>query len=146
MTLGSDLQIVAAQLPLQGLRVLVVDDDEAAREVVRSVLESDGASVETAGSSREALRQVDAWCPDVMVVDIGMPVADGFELVEELRRRPSDYGGRVPVAALTGYVSGQDRAKARRAGCQAYLTKPVEPGELTTMVKALARGEHPIDQ
>ena len=95
-------------LPLDGLRILVVDDDESARAMVRFILEADGAVVSTAGSCAEALAQATYFSPDVMLVDIGMPVADGFLLVRQLRLRPADLGGRFTVAALTGYLSFED--------------------------------------
>ena len=74
-----------------------------------------------------------------MLVDIGMPVVNGFELVELLRGRPADRGGEVPVAALTGYISADDRERAVGAGFQAYLVKPVDPSELIATIRSLAR-------
>jgi len=134
----SDLHIVAAQLPLQGLRILAVDDDEPAREALKALLESEGAIVTTTGSPVDALRLAAEWHPDVMLVDLGMPIVDGFSLVESLRLLPADRGGSVPVAAVTGYTSAEDVAHARRAGFQAYLNKPVDPGELIEVIKILA--------
>jgi CheY-like chemotaxis protein len=138
MASDSDLHVVAAQLPLQSLKVLVVDDERTSLEVLRYVLEAEGASVVTAGSAAEALSHMDEVLPDVMLVDISMPVVDGFTLVEQLRLRPSESGGNVPVAALTGYLSAEDRERAVRSGFQSYLVKPVEPGELIRAVKTLA--------
>lgn len=138
MSPDSNLHVVAAQLPLQSVKVLVVDDERPSQEALRYVLEAEGASVVTAGSAAEALSHIDAVRPDVMLVDISMPVVDGFTLVEQLRQRPSESGGNVPVAALTGYLSAEDRARAVRSGFQAYLVKPVEPRELIDAVKNLA--------
>ena len=135
----SDLLLVAARLPLKGVRVLVVDDNQAACEALQAVLESDGASVSISSSGGAALELLDQELPDVILVDIGMPVLNGFELVELLRSRPVERGSRVPVAALTGYVSAEDREHALRVGFQAYLVKPVDPLELLKTVKALAR-------
>ena len=134
---ASGLHIVAARLPLDGIRVLSVDDDEAAREAIHDVLEAEGAEVSTAGSWSEALSQIDLESPDVMIVDIGMPVVDGFTLVEYLRRRPAGRGGDVPCIALTGYMSLEDREHALRSGFQAFLTKPVDWDVLVETVKAL---------
>jgi CheY-like chemotaxis protein len=135
----ADLHLVAVKVPLKDLRVLVVDDNEEAREVLKAVLEAEGASVSTSSSAAVALDQVDQHVPDVMLVDIGMPVVNGFQLVELLRSRPADRGGEVPVAALTGYMSGEDRERAVAAGFQAYLVKPVDPSELIDTVRSLAK-------
>jgi CheY-like chemotaxis protein len=139
MSTQPELTIAAVRSPLLGIHVLVVDDDEAARDVLRSVLEAEGAETTVAGSAAEALNCVSTAVPDVMLVDIGMPVADGFLLVRQLRLRPADCGGHVPVAAVTGYMSSADRATAHRAGFQAYLVKPVDQKDLITTVKWLAR-------
>ena len=132
----SGLHIVAARLPLDGIRILSVDDDQTAREAIRDVLEAEGADVSTAGSWPDVLDQLDEAPPDVMVVDIGMPVVDGFTLVEQLRRRPAGRGGNVPCIALTGYMSLEDREHAFRSGFQAFLTKPVDADVLVETVKA----------
>ena len=135
----TDLHLVAVRVPLKDLRVLVVDDNEEACEALKAVLEAEGASVSTSISAAAALDCVDQHLPDVMLVDISMPVVNGFELVELLRSRPADRGGEVPVAALTGYMSSGDRDRAAAAGFQAYLVKPVNPSELIATVKKLAR-------
>jgi len=142
MSAQPELSIAAVRSPLLGIRVMVVDDDEAARDVLRSVLEAEGAETTVAGSAAEALTQISAEVPDVMLVDIGMPVADGFLLVRQLRLRPATAGGHVPVAAVTGYMSSEDRATAHRSGFQAYLVKPVDQKDLITTVKWLARTSH----
>jgi CheY-like chemotaxis protein len=133
-----NLFLAAARLPLHGCRVLVVDDDPAAREVLQAVLASEGAEVTTAESAAAALDRIELEHPDVMLADISMPVVDGFTLVEQLRLRPAEAGGQTPVAALTGYVSAEDQERAKRAGFQAYLLKPVDAGELIQAVKTLA--------
>jgi CheY-like chemotaxis protein len=135
----ADLHLVAAKVPLKDVRVLVVDDNEEACEALKAVLEAEGASVSTSISAAAALDHVDHHLPDVMLVDIGMPVVNGFELVELLRNRPPARGGEVPIAALTGYVSSEDRERAVAAGFQAYLVKPVNPSELIETVRSLAR-------
>jgi CheY-like chemotaxis protein len=136
-----ELTLVAARGPLTNISVLVVDDDEAAREVLSAVLTAEGAAVTTAATSEAAFEQVDSARPDVMLVDIAMPGVDGFTFVEHLRRRPPAAGGDIPVAALTGYISSHDRAHASRVGFQAYLTKPVDPGELVRTIKELAASQ-----
>ena len=133
-----DLVVAAERLPLTGIHVLVVDDDEAAREALQVVLKSEGADVTTADSAAAALSELAHGHPDAMLVDIAMPVVDGFTMVEQLRLRADP--DPVPVAALTGYCSAEDQSRASRAGFQAYLIKPVDPAELIGAVKALAGG------
>lgn len=143
--MATTFHIIAAHVPLQGIHVLVVDDDESAREVLRTVLEAEGASVVTAASAVEALHELDDAVPDVLLTDIGMPVTDGFTLIESIRSRSAQRGGAVPAVALTGYMAAEDRARARRAGFHAYLIKPVDPGELVDVVRSLA-STHEIDR
>lgn len=131
------LHISAARGPLQAIRILVVDDDEPAREALKAVLEAEGGLVATAASAPAALQLADEWHPDVMIADIAMPVMDGFALVEHLRLRAPDHGGRVPVLAVTGYMSADDQTRASEAGFQAYLIKPIDPAELIATIKAL---------
>lgn len=131
--------VVTRKRPLSGLRVLVVDDNDDTRDVLQAVLESDGAVVSTAGSSSAALTALDGALPDVMLVDIGMPVVNGFDLVRQIRARPADRGGVVPAIALTGYISAEDRARATEAGFQAYLTKPVDERALVDAMRLLGR-------
>jgi CheY-like chemotaxis protein len=133
------LHIVAARLPLTGISVLVVDDNDDAREVLRAVLEADGALVATSASSAEAFEYLDHALPSMMLIDISMPRVNGFELLELLRHRPKERGGCVPAAALTGYISSEDRARAKAAGFAAYLIKPVNAPELIKVVRELGR-------
>ena len=138
MVSNSDV-VVQRKRPLAGLHVLVVDDNEDTRDVLQAVLEADGAVVSTALSSDAALKALDVERPDVMLIDIGMPIMNGFDLVRLIRRRPADSGGRVPAVALTGYISAEDRASAVEAGFQAYLTKPVDERALVDAVRLLGR-------
>jgi PAS domain S-box-containing protein len=128
------------QVPgLQGITVLVVDDDEDSRTLVARTLVKAGARVNTAASADEALEAMERTLPDVLVSDIGMPGKDGYSLLEELRARPVERGGRVPAAALTAYTRVEDRVQAMCAGFQILLPKPVDAMELTATVAALAR-------
>ncbi len=124
---------------LLGTRVLVVDDDADARELLRSILAQRGASVRTAGSAAEALAQLEARVPDVLVSDIGMPGQDGYGLIREVRLLPREKGGHVPALALTAFARSDDRRRAISAGFHMHLAKPVEPAELVTVVASLAR-------
>lgn len=124
---------------LLGTKVLVVDDDADARELLRSILAQNGASVKTADSAAEALRQIGERQPNVLVSDIGMPGEDGYELIRQLRRLPSEAGGQIPALALTAFARSDDRRRAINAGFHMHLAKPVEPAELVTVVASLAR-------
>ncbi len=127
-----------ALLPrLDGLRVLVVDDEEDAREVVGEVLRDQGAEVHMAGSAREGLVRFAEMKPDVVVSDIGMPGEDGFTLIRKIRELPADEGGQAPALALTAYARAEDAQRAHAAGYQRHLAKPVEPVELATVVANL---------
>jgi len=124
---------------LQGLKVLVVDDEPDTRELVATAISGCGCVVHGAGSAREALDLVREFHPDVIVSDIGMPGEDGYELVRKLRRLPPEEGGRTPAAALTAYARAEDRRQALRAGFEMHLPKPVEPAELLAALATLAR-------
>jgi CheY-like chemotaxis protein len=127
------------ELPsLQGLRVLVVDDDADARDAVRAVLEDSGAEVIAFASASEALAEIKNVRPDVLVSDIAMPGMDGHKLMRRIRALDVDRGGATPAAALTAYASVADRTRALLEGFQIYLAKPFEPAELVTLVANLA--------
>jgi signal transduction histidine kinase/ActR/RegA family two-component response regulator len=122
---------------LDGLKVLLVEDDADGRDVLRLILEMAGAKVEVSGSVRGALRALDDFRPDVLVSDIGMPDEDGYTLIRHVRAREGN-GGHMPAIALTGYVTSEDSARVRAAGFQTHLRKPVEPDELVATVASLA--------
>ena len=122
---------------LRGVQVLVVDDDEEARDLLRAVLEYCGAQVVTAESARAGLATLSHIRPDVVVCDVVMPRDDGYALVRALRMRPSM--ANVPVIALTAYTFAHGAHEALEAGFNAYLKKPVEPWELCRTVDQLRR-------
>ncbi|RKH40484.1 response regulator, partial [Corallococcus sp. AB050B] len=124
---------------LGGVRVLVVDDEEDARELLRTLLEDSGAHVVTAGSAMEGLQVLQAEHPDVLVSDIGMPGTDGYGFIERVRALPGDQGGRIPAVAITAYARSEDRTRVLRAGFQSHVPKPVEPGELLAVIASLAQ-------
>jgi len=119
---------------LDGLDVLVVDDDPDTRSLLRSVLARSGARVATACDVAEALVHLDAATPDVLVSDIGMPGRDGFELIREVRAR---LGAGIPAVAVTAYTRGSDRDRALEEGFQAFVGKPIEPDALVEVVAGL---------
>ena len=124
--------------PLSGVRVLVVDDEPDARELLAMVLEHAGAVVATADSADAAVRLLREGPADVLVSDIGMPGADGYEFVGRVRALPASEGGRVPAVALTAYATEEDRRRALDAGFEEHIAKPVEPSDLVAAVAALA--------
>jgi CheY-like chemotaxis protein len=126
------------QPSLADLRVLVVDDEPDALELIAAVLVGRGAEVVSVESGGEALEEMERQRFDVLVSDIGMPLMDGYALIEKVRQLPVERGGRIPAAALTAYAGVEDRMRALSAGNQMHIPKPVEPAELTTIVASLA--------
>ncbi|HEX3725743.1 MAG TPA: ATP-binding protein, partial [Pirellulales bacterium] len=126
---------------LNGIKVLVVDDEQDTRDLVRRVLRECAAEVFTASSTREALEVLAHQRPNVILSDIGMPHQDGFELIRRIRSLGPECGGDVPAAALTAFARPEDRRRALLAGYQRHVAKPVEPAELVAVVAALAASE-----
>jgi CheY-like chemotaxis protein len=124
---------------LRGTQIMVVDDDDDARELLHAVLEYCGAEVLVAESAPHALASLSRIRPDVIVCDIVMPGSDGYALLRALRTRSAVRD--VPVVALTGYGSAHAAEDALAAGFDAYLKKPVEPWELCRVVHRLRRPE-----
>ncbi|HET9391403.1 MAG TPA: response regulator, partial [Steroidobacteraceae bacterium] len=141
----TDLLDALAQLPAPAAtvpaskqwRVLLVDDDEDAREVAVVGLEKAGFELRAVGNAREALAVLDQWRPDVVVSDIGMPGVDGYEFMRMLRARPPERGGRVAALALTAFARLEDAVRARSCGYQGHIAKPVDPEELAAAVSRL---------
>jgi PAS domain S-box-containing protein len=129
----------AVATELAGLDVIVVDDQIDARELVSRVLEESGASVRQAASADEAIRMLRDRQPHVLVSDIGMPDADGYELLRRVRELSAEGGGNVPAIALTAFARSDDRTRALRAGFLAHVAKPVDPAELVATVASVAR-------
>jgi signal transduction histidine kinase/DNA-binding response OmpR family regulator len=124
---------------LRGAKVLVVDDESDAREVVALMLEQCGAETMVAASANEALEILQKKQPNVIVVDIAMPGEDGYSLLRKIRELPSEKVSRTPAIALTAFVGVQDREKILDAGFDRHLPKPVQPAELITVIADLAR-------
>jgi CheY-like chemotaxis protein len=122
---------------LSGITVLVVDDQEDARELIRRVLEECDATVRTAESADEALAVVEREQPNVLVTDIGMPGVDGYELLRRVRKMGPQRGGALPAIALTAFARSEDRTRALRAGFLVHVAKPVEPSELVATVASV---------
>ena len=128
---------------LEGVHVLVVDDDPDARGAITAVLESCHARVTAVGSASEALTALRALRPDVLLSDIAMPGMDGHRLIRRVRALDLGRGGATPAAAVTAFASNHDRMRALLAGYQVYIAKPFDPPELIALVARLAR--RPLD-
>ena len=126
-------------LSLTGMRVLVVDDDVDAREMLAIALKQYGADVQLTASAEEAVAAATVQCPDVLVSDIEMPEATGYDLIRRLRQSENPALRRLPAVALTAYARTEDRVRALIAGFQTHVPKPVEPAELVTVIASLAQ-------
>jgi two-component system CheB/CheR fusion protein len=121
-------------MSLNGICVLVVENEGNAREAIRRVLEGAGAQTVQAASAKEALAAMQRRLPDVIVSDIGMPGQDGNDLLRSIRALPAEQGGRIPAIALTAYVTSEDRARTLSAGFQAHIAKPADANEIIAAV------------
>ena len=117
--------------PLQGVRVLLVEDDEDTLELFALVLREAGAEVRTAHDAKDAMRALLEWPPTIVVSDLGMPAVDGFTLLREIR----SVQQQVPAIAVTGMGRAKDREAALAGGFQAHVTKPLEPEALVAIVR-----------
>ena len=130
------------RLALAGLRVLVVEDEPDARELLSLMLESSGATVDAVESAQEALTNLQIFKPDVLLSDIGLPVESGYELIHKVRSLPTE-ASKIPAIALTAFATEEDRKLSLAAGFQVHLTKPVEPGVLVETIERM--GIRPSD-
>ncbi|MBD1831095.1 ATP-binding protein [Microcoleus vaginatus GB1-A2] len=131
---------VEASPTLEGLQILVVDDEADALELLSTILQKYGADVIAVASVKQALTIIETATdrsPDVLVSDIGMPDEDGYSLICKLRQFEAQRGGRLPAIALTAYARNDDRRQALLAGFQEHLTKPVDAAELVAVVATL---------
>jgi signal transduction histidine kinase/DNA-binding response OmpR family regulator len=133
--------IAAPRAPtrLDGIRVLLVEDEIDSRDALSEVLQCFGAEVEAVGSAAAALRIVQQRVPDILVSDVGLPGEDGYALIQQLRAWEGSGGSGLPAVALTAYARLEDRVAALRSGFDAHVHKPVEPLQLAQLVKQLAR-------
>jgi two-component system CheB/CheR fusion protein len=123
---------------IEGVHVLLVDDEPDTLEMLRVALEQCGAEVRTSVNVAGALQALQQWKPDVLVSDIAMPERDGFDLIANVRALERERGGRIPALALTAYVRVGDRARVLEAGYDIFVPKPVEPSELVAALAGLA--------
>ncbi|HEY6122216.1 MAG TPA: ATP-binding protein [Pyrinomonadaceae bacterium] len=130
--------IPSLKTSLKGLRVLVVDDEADARQIISSLISRTGAEVLACESASEALTMLEQWKPDVLMSDIAMPEEDGYSLINKVRSLPAEKGGRIPAAAFTAYARDEDRKRALAAGFQMHIPKPISGGQLLSLVARLA--------
>jgi signal transduction histidine kinase len=123
---------------LAGLRVIVVDNDSAAVDLIAEVLTRAGGEVRGCASAEIALHTLGQWRPDVLVSDIEMPGSDGYTLIRKVRALPPEQGGKTPAVALTAFSRPEDRIRSLMAGFNIHVSKPVDPAELTAIVASLA--------
>lgn len=123
---------------LDGLKVLVVDDDDDARSLVGEFLEQRGATIVAAGSATAALSTFESFCPDIVVSDIAMPGGDGYGLIRAIRSLPADRGGRTPAIAMTAYTRVKDGERVFAAGFQSHLGKPLDLQRLAIVIANLS--------
>ncbi len=122
---------------LDGVRVIVVDDDVDTRDLLKVALGNSGAEVKTCTSSAEALSILKTWKADCLVSDIGMPGEDGYDLMKKVRALKESEGGKIPAIALTGFAAVGDKTRSNAAGYQVHLSKPVILTKLTSEISRL---------
>lgn len=122
---------------LAGLRILVVEDDQDARELVSAVLADAGAVVECASSVAEGIEAFSRFAPELLMSDIGMPDEDGYSLMRRVRALGAAGGGAIPAIAVTAFTRREDRVQAQAAGFSLHLGKPVLPAELVAAAEML---------
>jgi PAS domain S-box-containing protein len=139
-TAPSDEAIAALTdaITLDGLRVMIVDDEAESRELLQTILAHRGAEVKACASVTEAMTTIAQWQPAVLVSDIGMPDEDGYALIRKLRALTEAQGGNIPAVALTGFARSEDRTRALASGFQMHVPKPVEAVELIMVIASLA--------
>jgi CheY-like chemotaxis protein len=123
---------------LKGIRILVVEDDEDTRELLRILLQNCGGTAIITASVQEALAAYDECPPDVIVADIGMPEYNGYTLIGKVRARDRERGFIVPAIALTAFTTPTDRDTTLSAGFQVHIPKPFEPRHLVSVISGLA--------
>jgi CheY-like chemotaxis protein len=123
---------------LKGINILVVEDDNDTRELLRILLHGNGGNVTAVSSVQEALAEYDKSRPHVIVADIGMPDYNGYTLIGRVRARDREHGLMVPAIALTAYTTAMDRDSVLSAGFQLHMPKPFEPNQLISVIADLA--------
>ncbi len=124
---------------LDGLRVLLVDDNIDNLELAAIILEQYGTEVITAASAAQAIQAIAQSIPDILISDIAMPLEDGYSLIRQIRKLAPEQGGLIPAIALTAYAKNEDRLLALEAGFQMHIPKPIDPDELIAVIVKLVQ-------
>jgi PAS domain S-box-containing protein len=127
-----------SKLRLDGIRLLVVDDDNDNRDLLKTLLSHFGAIVTVASSAAEAMNLLIDSPPDILISDIGMPDEDGFEFMTKVRKLSKEKGGSVPAIALTAFAKIEDRDKALSVGFQRHIAKPIDPTAFVNIIAEMA--------
>jgi CheY-like chemotaxis protein/anti-sigma regulatory factor (Ser/Thr protein kinase) len=122
---------------LDGVRILVVDDEADSRDLIRAILTGCGSEVNCCESAAEAMKAIREWKPDLLVSDIGMPTEDGYSLIKRVRNLRSKRAKQLPAVALTAYATKEDKARALSVGFQMHVAKPIEPETLVMSIASL---------
>ena len=133
------LSQVASPRSLEGVRILLVEDDDDIRDLLRNVLEARGAMLTAVDGTRAAIGALAAHTPDIVISDITMPGEDGHALLRKVRGLPLASGGKIPAIALTALDTREARVASRAAGFHYHLTKPVDADKLVEIVAGLVR-------
>ena len=126
---------------LEGIKILVVDDEADAGELITTILEAAGAVTIPVSNATEALDTLLQLKPNLLISDIGMPLSDGYSLIRKVRELNPEQGGKIPALALTAFARTEDRNQAIIAGYQEHIAKPVEPKELVNAIATLIGGK-----
>ena len=126
------------ELSLNGLKILIVEDDADSRDMLATILKQHGARVVEAENVERGFALFRAEQPNILVSDVGLPEQDGYDLIRRIRALPPTDGGNVPAIALTGYVSLQDQIQTLSAGFQEHLSKPVDTDRLIEVLRFLS--------
>jgi CheY-like chemotaxis protein len=127
----------SVSVDLTGVHVLIVEDDEDSRQLLATFFEYCGALVTMCHSTESALEDLDEYRPHVIVSDLALPGADGFQFIRALRKLPAEAGGDVPAIAVSAYDKDFTAVEAKNAGYSGYLAKPVNVEDLVTLVRDL---------
>jgi CheY-like chemotaxis protein len=123
---------------LASLDILLVEDHADARDVFKAIVERAGARVTAVPNVKDALSVFESRVPDLLVSDLGLPEADGFDLIRRVRALHPDRGGKIPAIAMTAHASDHDQHRVRDSGFQGYLAKPVDREQLLKLIKEVA--------
>jgi CheY-like chemotaxis protein len=140
-----DQVVASAEIPfdcpptLEGFRLLVVEDEPDARDLLTTILQQCKAEVKGVASAADAMQELKEWNPDVLVSDIQMPGEDGYAFIKKVRLLETERAANVPAIALTAHARVEDRLRALSSGYDAHIAKPIEPAELITVIASLVR-------